>query len=32
MTFDEVAENKRNMHFLMSQQGIADAFSEKNRQ
>jgi adenylate kinase len=32
MTFDEVAENKRNMDFLMSQMRIETATSEKDKQ
>lgn len=32
MTFDEVAENKRNVDFLMNQMTLETAFGEKNRQ
>jgi hypothetical protein len=32
MTFDEVAENKRNMDFMMSQMFRENAMVEKNKQ
>lgn len=32
MTYDEIAENKRNMSFLMRQMKLEQAKTEKNKQ
>lgn len=32
MTFDEIAENKRNMHFMMQQMYVENALVDKNKQ